>query len=316
MDTRERWGILAAVASSLLGGSSVAATRLVIGELSPSTLGLLRFGIGTICLLPLLYRMRRHRPAGRDIVAIALLGMLFFAGFPWLFNAALARTTAAHGALALSTLPLLTLALGALFRREAVTRAKLAGILCATVGVAFALSGQQPAGLLKSASTGDLLMIATAFCGALYNVLARPYLKRYPALVFTAWAMVAGALALAGLAAADGSLAAAHPLSPSGWIAVIYLGVVGAALTFWLWSYGLEHTTPTRVAVTVTLNPVMAMVLAVPLLGEPVSSRLVIGLVWVIGGIALAAWPLSRPIAPQRPYCGGSGPECDAPPYS
>ncbi|MBV8652238.1 MAG: DMT family transporter [Alphaproteobacteria bacterium] len=292
MDGRERWGVLAAAASSLLGGSSVVATRLVIGELSPSTLGLLRFGIGTVCLMPLLYRTRRHRPARRDIIAIALLGILFFAGFPWLFNAALSRTTAAHGALALSILPLLTLGLGALMRREAVTRAKLAGILCAMIGIAFALSGRQPVGLLTNAGAGDLLMIGTAFCGALYNVLARPYLKRYPALVFTTWAMLAGTLALALLAAVDGSLAAARPLSPSGWIVAIYLGIVGAALTFWLWSYGLEHTTPTRVAVTVTLNPIMAMGLAVPLLGEPISSRLIIGLIWVISGIALAAWPL------------------------
>jgi drug/metabolite transporter (DMT)-like permease len=296
MDTRERWGVLAAAASSLLGGSSVAATRFVIGELSPSRLGLLRFGIGTICLLPLLYRARQHRPAARDIVAIALLGILFFAVFPWLFNAALARTTAAHGALALATLPLLTLALGALFRREAVTSAKLAGIACAMAGVAFALSGQQPGGLLPSAGTGDLLMVATALCGALYNVLARPYLKRYPALVFTAWAMLAGTLALAVLTTVDGSPGAAHSLTRQGWIAVLYLGVIGAALTFWLWSYGLEHTTPTRVAITVTLNPVMAMALAVPLLGEAISPRLIIGLVGVVAGIAIAAWPRAQRI--------------------
>jgi drug/metabolite transporter (DMT)-like permease len=82
------------------------------------------------------------------------------------------------------------------------------------------------------------------------------------------------------------------------------IGIIGAALTFWLWSYGLEHTMPTRVAITVTLNPVMAMALAVPLLGEAISPRLVIGLLGVVAGIALAAWPFSSqsmpPLAENR----------------
>jgi drug/metabolite transporter (DMT)-like permease len=119
MRSEERWGVLVAAASSLLGGSSVAVTRAVIGEMSPASLGLFRFGIGALCLLPLFLAARQRGPGRRDLVAIVLLGLLFFAVFPWLFNASLSRTTAARGALALSTLPLFTLLLGALFRHGA-----------------------------------------------------------------------------------------------------------------------------------------------------------------------------------------------------
>jgi drug/metabolite transporter (DMT)-like permease len=285
-------GVLAASASSLLGGTCVVATRYAIGATDPLTLALLRYGIGVVCLLPLAWWLRRITIAKTDRLPIALLGLLFFAVFPVLFNASLAYTTAPRGSLALSTLPLLTLLVASVWRAEKLTGLKLAGVLVAAGGVAMALSGQigdtQP-----DAWIGDLLMVATAACGAVYNVLAGPYLRRYPALAVTAWAMLAGVLALVVVNVGQG---VAVPVLTSGeWAAVAFLGVVGAALTFLLWSWGLEYTTPTRVAVTVTLNPVASMVLASLLLGEAATPRLMLGLVAVIAGIGLANWPARQP---------------------
>ncbi|MEO8626504.1 MAG: EamA family transporter [Betaproteobacteria bacterium] len=48
----------------------------------------------------------------------------------------------------------------------------------------------------------------------------------------------------------------------------------GGAVTFFLWIWALEHTTPSRVSVAVTLNPVSAAFLAAVLLNEPIGRRL------------------------------------------
>jgi drug/metabolite transporter (DMT)-like permease len=285
-------GVLAASASSLLGGSCVVATRYVIGATDPLTLALLRYGIGVICLLPLAWWLRSIAVAKADRLPIALLGLLFFAVFPVLFNASLAYTTAPRGSLALSTLPLLTLLFASAWRAEKLTGLKLAGVLLAAGGVASALSGQIGSDSQPDAWIGDLLMVATAACGAVYNVLAGPYLRRYPALVVTTWAMLAGVLGLVVVNIGQG--VSAPVLAPGEWAVVAFLGIVGAALTFLLWSWGLEYTTPTRVAVTVTLNPVASMVLAALLLGEAVTPRLMLGLVAVMAGIALANWPVRQ----------------------
>src|SRR5262249_42646364 len=116
-----------------------------------------------------------------------------------------------------------------------------------------------------------------------------PYLRRTPALPFTTAAMAAGVAALLLVTA---PAVAAHGLALGGVqvVAVAYLGVVCAAVVFWLWSIGLENTTPTRVAVTVTVNPVSAMVLGAVLLGEPVTPALLAGLAAVIGGIVVTTF--------------------------
>jgi drug/metabolite transporter (DMT)-like permease len=72
------------------------------------------------------------------------------------------------------------------------------------------------------------------------------------------------------------------------WIAGIYLGIGGGALAFILWVMALQRATPTRVANTMTVNPIAAGLLAAQLVGEPITANLVVGLVAVFAGIWIA----------------------------
>lgn len=299
----EHKGVAAALLSSCLGGTAVVVTRHTVGQLDPLTLALLRFGIGVACLGALFLASRLRPLRGPDLRAALLLGGLFFAAFPTLFNLSLAWTTAARGALALSTLPLLTLLLAAAVGAERLTRTKVGGVGLAMAGVAFALSGDL-AGAPPGAWRGDLVMIATAACGAAYNVLSRPLLRRHPPLAFITQAMLAGTVLLACAVALGGEPARLGGLTPAGWLAVAYLGVAGGAAAFWLWTVGLEHTTPTRVAVTVAVNPMVAMGLGALLLGEPVSAHLVLGLVAVAAGILLTTRGGGEPVRRVSPAAG------------
>ncbi len=231
--------------------------------------------------------MGRAWPRRTDLLPVVLLGVLFFTAFPYLFNLSLSYTTAARGSLALATLPFLTLIVAAILRSEAATPVKIAGVGLAMLGVGVALGDR----LIGDATlrTGDLLMVATALCGAFYNVLSRPFLGRIPALAYTTTGMIAGATASLLWAVALGAPARVAALPAWASMVVVFLGVGGAALTFFLWSYGLEHTTPTRVATTVTLNPVVSMLLGSVLLGEPVPTRLAVGLAAIAGGIVLVS---------------------------
>jgi drug/metabolite transporter (DMT)-like permease len=83
--------------------------------------------------------------------------------------------------------------------------------------------------------------------------------------------------------------AVALAFGPAQWIAVIVLGVFGGAAAFYLWVFALQRTTPTRVANTMTVNPVAASLLAAVLVGEPIGLNLLIGLVAIAAGIWIAS---------------------------
>ena len=299
-------GVLAAALNTTLGGLAVGVTRFVVGATDPITLAALRFGIGAVLLLPFALGQPERWPQRRDLPAVVGLGLVYFALYPVLFNAALASTTAVRGALALSTAPLLTMAAAAVLGVEPLTARKTLGVLVATAGVAAALTAglaAAPAGAWR----GDLLMVAAALCAALYSVWSRPLIGRSGTVPYTVSGMLLGAIVLATVSVAWGGAGSVAALDRTAWAAIAYLGALGSALAFYLWTFALERTTPTRVAITMTLNPIAAGLFGVVALDEPVTLELVAGLLMVLLGIGLAATGAPVAGAAARKPTGGTG---------
>ncbi len=90
------------------------------------------------------------------------------------------------------------------------------------------------------------------------------------------------------LGLATNAFATLHGFGAAQWAAGIYLGIGGGALAFILWVLALDRATPTRVANTMTLNPIAAALLASVLVGEPITLNLIIGLIAVFAGLWIA----------------------------
>lgn len=280
--------MLAAVASSALGGMAAAVTRFALGASDPVTLAVFRFGVGFLLLLPLALALRVQWPRGRDWLAVAALGVMFYGAFFVVYGEALVYTTAARGSLAVSTLPLLTMIVAALLGREALTRRKSLGVILAIGGVAIAL-GAGLSGAPAQAWRGDLIMLTGMLAMALYNVLSRPLMARSSALGYAAAGMGFGSGFNALAAWHGGGFERVPSFGAAEWLAALYLGALGGALAFYLWVYALQRTTPTRVANTITVSPIAAALLAAVLLGESIGTSLVIGVVAVAAGIWIAS---------------------------
>ena len=287
-------GVIAAVFSSALGGTAAALTRYTIHASDPVTLAAFRFGIGFIPILAIALALRVRWPQGRDWLWVTLLGALFFSLFFVIYNVAMHYTSAARGSLALSMLPLTTMLVAALLGREALSWRKSTGVLIAIGGVALALSSGL-ADAPPDAWRGDLVMAAATLCMALYNVWSRPLMARSSMLGFLAAGMGAGALLSVLLAWQGGGFhAAAASFGAPQWWAVLCLGLFGGAAAFYLWVFALERTTPTRVANTMTVNPIAASLLAAVLIGEPLGVHLLGGIAAVGLGIWIASGHPSR----------------------
>jgi len=283
----EWFGVLIAIVSSSLGGTAAAVTRYLVGNADPITLAILRWGIGFLCVLPIAIFLKARWPQRGDWLAVSVLGLCFFGLFFILYNIAVSYTTAARASLALSTLPLQTMVVGALLGIEPLTARKSAGVCIAVLGVFAALaSGLSTAP--PGAWQGELIMTGAVLCMAFYNVWSRPFIQRSSALGFLTLGMGAGAAALILVGSLTGRIAVLSNFGIPQWIAGIYLGVAGGALAFILWVIALQRATPTRVANTMTVNPIAAALLATQLVDEPITLNLIAGLVAVFAGIWIA----------------------------
>jgi drug/metabolite transporter (DMT)-like permease len=288
MERRERSGVLAGIASSAIWGMATAVTRFAVTTMDPLLVTMFRFGIACLLLLALALVLRVRWPRGMDILTTAALGVLFYGAFFLVFARALTFTTAARGALGVATLPVLTMIVAAALGREPLTLRKTAGVLVALGGVAVSLAtglGSAP----PNAWQGDLIMIAAMLSMSLYTIYSRPLIGRSSALGYACAGMAAGAGVNLLVAVAGGGWPLVTAMQTREWAAALFLGIVPGAIGFFLWVYATERTTPTRLASTITVNPISAGALGTVLVGEPFGVGLMAGVIAVAAGIWIAS---------------------------
>lgn len=275
----------AAATAALLFGASVVAVQIAVRDVPPLTLAFLRFGQGTMLLAAGLALFRRDlfHVARRDLPYLALLGVIFYTIFPVSFNAGLQYLPASQASLLLATTPLWTLLLARAVTRERLATRQIVGVIVSISGVAIVMTDR---GLGQVSVVGVLLLITTALSGAIYNVLAKRALAKYNGVTVTFYAMLAGSLLLMP------SLVGSHLnlLSRETLALVAFLGVLGGAVAFTLWTVALRRLSPTEVAVYINLNPIAASLLAAAMLGERLTPAFVVGFVAVAAGVLIVNW--------------------------
>lgn len=134
-------------------------------------------------------------------------------------------------------------------------------------------------------------MLLTALCGAIYGVLAQRMLAHYSALTVTTYAMVFGTLLLFPAALVEGLPQAFERIEVNIAVLILFLGIFGGALGYFLWTFALTRLTPTQVAVYVNVNPMVAIILGAVLLAEKLTGIFVVGFVTVVVGVMFVNWP-------------------------
>jgi drug/metabolite transporter (DMT)-like permease len=285
----------AAFVAAVLFGSSVVAVRVAVQEVPPLSLAVLRFGQGGLLLVFLLVLVGARdllRVRWRDLPLLILLGAVLFTVFPVTFNAGLRLIEASRGALILATIPIWSALLARVARSERLAPRQVVGVFLSLAGVGLALA-ERGLGWQGGLGTlaGDGLMLLTALCGAAYGVLAQRALARYSAMIVTTYAMVLGTVLLVPAALVEGLVGVLPRLDGQTVALLVFLGVFGGALGFFLWTFALTRLTPTQVTVYINLNPLVAMVLAAALLAEHLTIIFAAGFGVVLLGVLLVNWP-------------------------
>lgn len=246
----------------------------------------------TLVLLVLglvLTRPRLLRVAPRHLPAFLLLGGVSVALFYWVYILAVDLTSVATGAVLLYTAPAWVTLLARWQFGEPLGRRKLAALALAFVGCAL-VARAYDLQHLRLNGLGVLAGLAAGLTYALYSILSVPLLRRYPPLTVVTWAVAFGALLLAPVVAWQGWATLAPVLAPSPlwlWLLGLAVGPTVGALT--LYTAGLQRVPAGVASITATLEPVVATVLAVVVLGERLAVPQLVGGALVVTAVLLLA---------------------------
>src|SRR5918992_2348389 len=268
-----------AAMAAVLFGASVVAVRVAVRDVPPVSLAVLRMGLGSLLLVGgvLLVAPRLLRASWDRLRLFGLLGLVLFAVSPLTFNFGLRYTEASRGAVMLATMPIWSALLGRIAGERLVGRQVVGvGLSVVGIGLAFVEPGRAIGGDAMRL-VGDGLLLLTGLLGALYGLIAKRVLAVDNPAAVTTYAMLFGTLVLLPIAVAEGMVPAVAELDWQLLGLVVFLGVLGGAA-----------------AVFLNLNPIVAALLGIVLLGERRSPIFVLGFAAVVAGVLLVNWPGPR----------------------
>ena len=268
-----RPGIPFALLSAVLFGASTPLAKLLLGSTDPWMLaGLLYLGAGVGLAAVHLSRSLLELPAVEAPLRssdIPWLGLVILAGGvlgPLLLMFGLARTPATGASLLLNLEGLATMGIAWVVFRENVDRRLLLGAFSILAG-AVLLSWTGHAAF----QWGAILIAGACFCWGIDNNLTRKLSSADPVQIAMLKGLVAGAVNLV-LALASG---AAFPRREIVAAAAL-VGFLGYGVSLAFFVLGLRHLGAARTGAYFSLAPFVGAVLAVPILGDPVTANLVI----------------------------------------
>lgn len=133
----------------------------------------------------------------------------------------------------------------------------------------------------------SVVLLASPIASAAANVVIKRWGEGVHPVSLNAWAMGMGSVAVGALAAL---VEADRPIvpAPGPVLALLYMAVLGSALTFSLYYWLLQHLPASRLSLIAYLTPVVAVAIGVGVLDEPLTPRIVIGAALVLAGVAAA----------------------------
>ena len=267
-----------------LWASAFVAIRYADRQLSPGALALGRLLVGSVALGLLVLVRREPLPRRRELIGIAVCGVLWFALYNVTLNAAETRVDAGTAAMLVNVGPILIAIFAGWLLREGFPPRLLAGCLVSFAGAVVIGIATSRHGLHES--LGALLCIVAAFAYAGGVVAQKPVLRHVSPLTVTWLACTIGAISCLPYA---GSLVhgLGHARGPTiAWM--IYLGAAPTAIGFVTWAYALARTTAGKMGSTTYLVPPLALLFGWAFLAEVPPLLVLPGGALCLAGVAVA----------------------------
>jgi len=266
------------------------AMRLVLAEVPLLVTGALRFLLAGLLLLFILKIVE-----GNIAVPRAIWGRLFFLGllgnslYQVLFMVALQRTTVGNTAILLATSPLQTALLGAALGVEKPSGRLVTALVLALAGAGLVLSDR---GFTLDTATllGDLAAVGAAFCWAAFTLGVRRLPGELSPLKVTALTTIAGAPALLLVAAPQFLSLEWGVVSWKAWSALGYSVTLSIGVAYLLWNASVAAVGVNRTAIFNCLTPLVAMLMAWPILREVPGPAQWAGGTLIVAGVILGRW--------------------------
>ena len=287
-----KFHIVAFLTVAVWGTTFVWTKLLIINGLSPAQIFTLRFIIAYVLLTGFSLWRGRHKWLSdnwRDELTMMALGLTGGSMYFLTENESLRFTTATNTSLIVCSCPLFAMLIIALFyKSERFSRLQALGSLLALIGMAaVVLNGHF---VLHLSPLGDTLAFSACICWALYTLLMKPVMGRYPAMFITRKVFFYGILTILPYYIFVPDMPSLDVLMrPEVALNLLFLGSVASMLCYLTWSWCMKGLGAVICTNWVYVNPITTIIAAWLILDEQITVYFLIGSILIIAGMYLSS---------------------------
>lgn len=262
--------------------------KVALRHLDPVTLASFRVVLSAVLIMPVyLSSVRRSGFARGDVWEFVKLGLFGVAINQMCFTIGINYTTVSHSALIVGMGPIYVLLLAWLMGLEEMTWQKIAGMALAFTGVVV-LAAEHGFSLQGGSLTGDLITLAGSWGFAFYVVLGKRVAPRFDSVEMNTFNYLTGAVLVLPVAVRQALVLDWRSVAWQGWAGLLFMAAFASVVAYLIYFWALRHVAASRIAAFSYVLPVLATLLGIVFLGEPVTGHLLVGGGFVLAGVYLA----------------------------
>jgi len=285
--SKTQLAILALITANIIWGAAAPIFKWSMDEIQPYTLAFLRFAIAAAILFPFVrHNLKIHRSHWPMLFFISVIGLGIKIGY---YFTGLKLTSSINLPIIYSAAPIFIIIGSAIMLHENPKIKVIGGTIISLLGIMIVIL--QP--LLNSNAgdsiLGNILFIVSMGISVFYTLLLKELSPKYNPLTLTFWIFTLTATSfLPFLLVETAQTNQLLTLSTKSVIGITFGAVLCSTIAYALHTYAIKHIAANEVAVFSYIDPVIAIIIARPLLGETISSTFLIGSVLVFVGIFIS----------------------------
>ena len=289
---RSRHALWLGLALIVVWGANFSVQKAAFTYLQPGGFLFVRYLIMPLAAAVLLYsRFGPHWPRvpRADFWALLRLGLAGHLLHVGLVTYGIHWSTAFSSSLILACGPIFTLLILRWYGLERLSRAQVAGVGVALVGVLVFLSDKLAGGQWR-AGGGDLVLLVAASFFSYYTVAAKPLIERHGGVLVMTYATLLGSAPVVALGTPAALQVDWAQVPALIWAATLWAVLVSAFLGWLVWGWVNAVRGVARTAPLMYLMPPVAGLVAWALTGERYGAVKLAGAALVLAGVAIAQY--------------------------
>lgn len=286
MSTRKK-AILALIFANIIWGAASPIFKWSLQNIGPFTLAFLRFSLASLLIFPFcIHKLTFKLKDLPNIFLVSFFGITLNISF---FFLGLERAPAINAPMIASSGPIFLILTSILFLKEKPKKKIIKGTIISLLGVILIILEPLLETGLDGSVLGNLFFLIATFGAVGHAITSKKLLDKYQAITVTFWSFIIGSLTFLPffLNEAKNPCFLAN-LGFQGFIGIIFGAILSSALAYFLYEWGMQKIQACEVGIFTYIDPVVAILVAMPLLHEMVTPVYILGSLLVFTGIFIS----------------------------